>query len=657
MDKDQKFYTTGDASCTSGGVVPIVFSKTCLSCAEGEAPIDIESITWTPSTYTLTFYLTDKTKRTLDIPHTHALSELSDVDVSGVSTGQVLQKSAGDWVPLTLATVATTGSYNDLSNKPTYALNDLTDVSVAGATTGQVLYKSSGDWAPLTIATVATTGSYNDLTNKPFAGSPTDQAVVYYNSGTGLYTTIGRPSTYEGKMLTYNVSGDLEWVDISFLAAGPTNAVQYKGPSGVLAGSANFTFNGTNAELTGGYFQVGNIRSESNTIQSVSGQLTLSGASNVRVANLASAAVSIVTASTSGVLGVTDFSTLVNGTVDYIPKFITSTSIGDSEAYYSGSGLFFAHSGTTTFTALAGSGIRLLSVDSNGTLMNDGAGTAGTLPLWEGTDNLANSKISQVSSDVLVSLTGGGGFRVGNTTSENTYIQAAVDYGGGSQSDLTMSLSTTGGALQYNNSGTGYGQMYMTTTEIGFYEGAATGGNRIMQMDLSANTVIISRRLYLSTVDSANDTSILTLSGSNEVQQRSFLSFAQGGDVILNGGNSGGSYIGTYIRIVDIGAWNMDTTDLKSVPHGLNLSNDRIIALILGIRSDSGGNSFPGMMCLASGALPESSTDVGFYADNVFDSTNIYLSRKTGGFYDSSDYDGSVNRGQITIIYEVNGHP
>jgi len=44
-----------------------------------------------------------------------------------------------------LATVATTGDYDDLTDKP--------DLSV---------YAESGD-----LATVATTGDYNDLTNKP----------------------------------------------------------------------------------------------------------------------------------------------------------------------------------------------------------------------------------------------------------------------------------------------------------------------------------------------------------------------------------------------------------------------------------------------------------------------------------------------------------
>ena len=59
-----------------------------------------------------------------------------------------------DATPVTLATVATTGSYNDLTDKPALS-------TVA----------TSGSYADLTgtptLATVATSGSYNDLTNTP----------------------------------------------------------------------------------------------------------------------------------------------------------------------------------------------------------------------------------------------------------------------------------------------------------------------------------------------------------------------------------------------------------------------------------------------------------------------------------------------------------
>ena len=86
-----------------------------------------------------------------------------------------------------LATVATSGSYNDLSNKPTIPVVDypVTDVTVGGTSVvtnkvAAIPALFSGDYTDLTnkpdlsiyaesanLATVATSGSYNDLSNKP----------------------------------------------------------------------------------------------------------------------------------------------------------------------------------------------------------------------------------------------------------------------------------------------------------------------------------------------------------------------------------------------------------------------------------------------------------------------------------------------------------
>ena len=59
-----------------------------------------------------------------------------------------------------LAAVATSGSYNDLSNKPTIPAAQVNSDWDAASGVAQILNKPS-------LATVATTGSYNDLTDKP----------------------------------------------------------------------------------------------------------------------------------------------------------------------------------------------------------------------------------------------------------------------------------------------------------------------------------------------------------------------------------------------------------------------------------------------------------------------------------------------------------
>jgi hypothetical protein len=70
----------------------------------------------------------------------------------------------------TFATVATSGSYNDLTNKPTIPTNTNQLTNGSGFLTDVSWSTVSGK---PTFATVATSGSYNDLTNKP-SGSPND---------------------------------------------------------------------------------------------------------------------------------------------------------------------------------------------------------------------------------------------------------------------------------------------------------------------------------------------------------------------------------------------------------------------------------------------------------------------------------------------------
>ena len=71
-----------------------------------------------------------------------------------------------------LATVATTGSYNDLSNKPTIPAAQVNSDWDAVSGVAQILNKPS-------LASVATSGSYDDLTNKPTIPTITDNTTYY----------------------------------------------------------------------------------------------------------------------------------------------------------------------------------------------------------------------------------------------------------------------------------------------------------------------------------------------------------------------------------------------------------------------------------------------------------------------------------------------
>jgi hypothetical protein len=98
-------------------------------------------------------------------------------------------------------------------------------------------------------------------------------------------------------------------------------------------------------------------------------------------------------------------------------------------------------------------------------------------------------------------------------------------------------------------------------------------------------------------------------------------------------------------KVVDIGVWNMVTTANVAIAHGLTLAN--IVSANGVIIADSLAEHFP-VSVFSSSIHVES--DVGFLSIGA---TNISLVRKTGGFFDSANFDDAVmNRGYINIWYK-----
>lgn len=100
-------------------------------------------------------------------------------DLATIRSGAVAGATAVQ--PNDLASVATSGSYNDLSNKPTLG-------SAAAANTSDFATAAQGAKAdtavqPGTLATVATSGSYNDLTNKPTIPTVGDATITIKQGG------------------------------------------------------------------------------------------------------------------------------------------------------------------------------------------------------------------------------------------------------------------------------------------------------------------------------------------------------------------------------------------------------------------------------------------------------------------------------------------
>lgn len=108
----------------------------------------------------------------------------------------------------------------------------------------------------------------------------------------------------------------------------------------------------------------------------------------------------------------------------------------------------------------------------------------------------------------------------------------------------------------------------------------------------------------------------------------------------LNG--LGSQTIKLNTKIIEIGDWNMDVTNLISVSHGLTLSTIRSITCL--IRNDANTDYFDHSL-----STPTDSTNDGVSADT----TVIWVSRADGGFFDNAGFDSiaGYNRGWITIQY------
>jgi hypothetical protein len=100
-------------------------------------------------------------------------------------------------------------------------------------------------------------------------------------------------------------------------------------------------------------------------------------------------------------------------------------------------------------------------------------------------------------------------------------------------------------------------------------------------------------------------------------------------------------------KVVEIGAWDMDTVTNVTVLHGI-ADHTKIRSIDVLIRADSDGNRSQLNGADIAGTLGgKASTN---------STTDILLQRTTGGTFDSASYNdtaGSYNRGWITIVYEA----
>lgn len=129
------------------------------------------------------------------------------------------------------------------------------------------------------------------------------------------------------------------------------------------------------------------------------------------------------------------------------------------------------------------------------------------------------------------------------------------------------------------------------------------------------------------------------------------ISSANGTVAFPDGIDPGYSGSSLKMKVLDIGDWNMDTTQTVDVSHGIG--DEQLIRMVeVIIRDDGGSFTYP---------LNSKGVILGSYDTDVqggvgrMTSTDIRLVRITSGFFDDTDFNStSYNRGWVTIWYSSN---
>ncbi|MBQ1570461.1 MAG: hypothetical protein IIZ78_04995, partial [Clostridiales bacterium] len=153
-----------------------------------------------------------------------ALTDLTDVELSNLASGDALVFNGSKWANVSLATVATSGSYNDLTDKPTIPAAQVqsdwnqTDSSEVDYIKNKPVIPAAqqSDWDQTdssaidfiknkpTLATVATSGDYDDLTNKPIIPAAqqsdwaqTDSSAIDFIKNKPTLATVATSGDYD----------------------------------------------------------------------------------------------------------------------------------------------------------------------------------------------------------------------------------------------------------------------------------------------------------------------------------------------------------------------------------------------------------------------------------------------------------------------------
>lgn len=172
-----------------------------------------------------------------------------------------------------------------------------------------------------------------------------------------------------------------------------------------------------------------------------------------------------------------------------------------------------------------------------------------------------------------------------------------------------------------------------------FYDASASANRKCKVKDIPLEDIALAS-VYDSTTDY-----VLTINNDAQKSRKVNVDdFKEEYGIVINGGNTGAN---TKITIenIELPTWDMDTASFKSVAHGV--SNWETISVIGGLIIDDAGTTGRD---INQSSIGMSDTEITI---SSISSTNIFVTRRTGGIFDSTDFnDTSSSRGHITISYE-----
>ena len=226
----------------------------------------------------------------------------------------------------------------------------------------------------------------------------------------------------------------------------------------------------------------------------------------------------------------------------------------------------------------------------------------------------------------------GGTNRFLGTTEATSSTTGATQCAGGISSQKNIHA---GGKLRANSAEDASG-----ASMVG---GIATLGGIRADKNISAGGTIKNADV---TEAASKDTGAIVTEGGIGVEKSVFAGLTG----TFNGGSKRGA-AGTVLleKIIPIGDWNMDSTVFVPIAHGLGASYKKIRAIDAIIRNDADDRYQSiyriedfGDPLLVNGGIAS------------WTSINIELIRRTGGFFDTPDFDStSYNRGWVYILYEA----